>query len=172
MTHTIETERLRLVACDVAIMTALLVGKATVAQLLNVAVPNRLSSYGKAPYRYTLAKLHEDPGSVAWWMYLPILKAENLLIGTCGYKGPPDEKGIVEIGYEIIPAYRRRGLGKEVAEGLIDNAFTNSRVSVVQAHTLARINPSVKILQACGLTRTEELTDPEDGLIWRWQLSR
>lgn len=172
MTHTIDAERIRLVACDAAILTALLSGRAAVGTLLDVAVPPRLSRYGNAPIRYTLDKVQADPDSVVWWMYLCVYKPDNLLIGMCGYKGPPDEYGMVEIGYEIIKAYRRRGLGTEVARTLIANAFADSRVEVVQAHTLAQENPSAKLLRTCGLTRMEELTDPEDGLLWRWQLNR
>ncbi|MBC8153603.1 MAG: GNAT family N-acetyltransferase [Bacteroidetes bacterium] len=172
MTHTIDTERIQLVACDAAIFTALLAGKAAIGTLLNVAVPNRLTSYGNEPFRYSLNKIQQDPVEADWWMYLPIYKPENLLVGTCGYKGKPDEHGMVEIGYEIIKSYRRRGLGTEVAKALIGNAFADTRVEVVQAHTLAKPNPSTKILRACGMTREEELTDPDDGLLWRWQLNR
>ncbi len=172
MTHTIDSDRIRLIACDTTMLTALLAGKGAIGRLLNVAVPTRLSSYGNAPFRYTLDKLQADPASGGWWLYLSVYKPDNLLIGTCGYKGPPDEHGMVEIGYEIIKSYRRRGLGTEVARALIANAFADDRVEVVQAHTLAKENPSAKLLRACGLTRLQELTDPEDGLIWQWQLNR
>lgn len=172
MTHTIDSERIRLVACNAAMLTALLSAKNAIGTLLNVAVPPRLSMYGKSPIRYTLEKVGADPASVAWWLYLSVYKPDNLLIGMCGYKGPPDEHGMVEIGYEIIKAYRRRGLGTDVARALIANAFADDRVAVVQAHTLAKENPSAKILRACGLTRLEEVTDPDDGLLWRWQLNR
>lgn len=172
MSHTIDTERLRLVACDAAIFTALLAGKSAIGTLLNVGVPTQLTRYGNDPFRYSLDKIRQDPAEADWWTYLPIYKPDNRLIGTCGYKGKPDEHGTVEIGYEIIKSHRRRGLGTEVAKALVANAFADDRVERVQAHTLAEANPSAKILRACGLTRVEELTDPEDGLLWRWQLNR
>lgn len=172
MSHTIDTERIRLVACDAAMFTALLAGRGAIGFLLNVAVPNRLTSYGNDLFRYSFDKIQQDPAEADWWTYLPIYKPDNLLIGTCGYKGKPDEHGMVEIGYEIIKSHRRRGFGTEVAKALIANAFADDRVEIVQAHTLAKVNPSAKILRACGLTRMDELTDPEDGLLWRWQLNR
>ncbi len=172
MTHTIDTDRLRLISCDLALFDALLAGPNVASAVLQVDVPARWTQFGKRPIRYAADHLRADPAGLNWWMYLPIHKTDNRLIGSCGYKGPPDEHGMVEIGYELMKAYRRLGLGTELAKGLIANAFADDRVTTVQAHTLAHENPSTKILRHCGLLRVDELTDPEDGLLWRWQLNR
>ena len=112
-----------------------------------------------------LTKSEEEKG---WWSYFPIYKPENKLIGSGGYKGKPTTEGVVEIGYEIAPAFRNRGLATEMAKGLIENALKDKRVQTIIAHTLAEDNPSTKVLQKCGFEKVQEINDPEDGLIWKY----
>ena len=100
-----------------------------------------------------------------------MLKDENLLIGNCGYKGPPKD-GVVEIGYEVIPEYRGIGLATEIAAVLVDNAINDPAVEKVIAHTLPEENASCKVLRKCGFTQVAEIFDKEDGIVWRWEIER
>jgi len=93
-------------------------------------------------------------------------------IGSCGYKGPPDPDGVVEIAYAVHEAYRGRGYATEVAAALIDYAFASGRVRTVRAHTLPQPNASTRVLTKCGFERLGEVLDPEDGLVWRWEIRR
>ncbi len=95
-----------------------------------------------------------------------------MLIGSGGYKGKADDAGVVEIGYGIAPAYRNRGLATEAAQGLVDYAFSQPHIKYVDAHTLAEVNPSTKVLEKIGLKNIESLTDPDEGEIWHWRLER
>jgi ribosomal-protein-alanine N-acetyltransferase len=54
---------------------------------------------------------------------------------------------------------------------LIETGFARD-VEVVIAHTLAEFNPSTTVLQRCGMTKVNELFDPDDGPIWRWEVRR
>lgn len=172
MQITMETERLQLISCDVDILEKALMGKEALANYLNVSVPEKWTEFGEEPFRYALQKIRSSEASKCWWSYFPIYKQEHSLVGTCGYKGPPDENGMVEIGYEIFAEYRNRGLATELAQALIENAFERKEVKLVQAHTLAEVNASVKVLQKCGFLQTAIIEDEEDGLIWRWELKR
>ena len=40
----------------------------------------------------------------------------------------------------------------------------------VVAHTLPEPSASTTVLTRCGLVRTGELVDPNEGLLWRWEL--
>ena len=75
-------------------------------------------------------------------------------------------------GYEIAPAYRNRGLATEMTKGLIENALKDERVTSIIAHTLGQPTPSTKVLQKCGFEKVDELNDPDEGLIWKWELKR
>lgn len=72
------------------------------------------------------------------------------LVGAGGYFGPPSEEGLVEIGFSIMPGCQNLGYATEFAEFLIKNAFTDSRVQKVIAHTTPMNLASCKVLKKCG----------------------
>ena len=57
-----------------------------------------------------------------------------------------------------------------VAQALAHYAFRSGRVSLVRAHTLPQENASTRVLTKCGFDFVGEVIDPEDGLVWRWEL--
>jgi ribosomal-protein-alanine N-acetyltransferase len=99
-----------------------------------------------------------------------VYRTDNVLIGTCGFPGPPDSNGVAEIAYGIAPAYQGRGYATEAARFLIDFATRDPRVRIIRAHTLAETNASARVLEKCGLKKTGDAVDPENGLaVWRWE---
>ncbi len=94
---------------------------------------------------------------------------ENLVVGTAGFKGPPDDSGIVEIAYAIVPSYQGRGLATAAAFALVDIAQADNRVRNFRAHTAPELNASTTILKKLGFEFMGQIHDPQDGLIWRWQ---
>jgi [ribosomal protein S5]-alanine N-acetyltransferase len=93
---------------------------------------------------------------------------DGLVIGNCGFKGPPDGDGVVEIAYGIVPAYEGRGYATEAAAAQVAFASADPRVKIVRAHTLATNNASTRVLTKNGFTFVGEIVDPEDGPVWRW----
>lgn len=169
---TIETNRLQLISCDTNNLKAAIAGNDHLAEALSVTVQDHWTEFGLAALQFTLDRLSEGENEQGWWAYFIILKEENKLIGSGGYKGQPTPDGMVEIGYEIAPEYRNRGLATEMAKGLIENALKDKRVSHIIAHTLGTENPSTKVLLKCGFVKTEEFNDPDEGLIWKWELKK
>ncbi|MPR33588.1 GNAT family N-acetyltransferase [Salmonirosea aquatica] len=165
----IDTPRLRLFPCDDTLFDAMRMGDNVLSQALGANVPRKWTafrdSFAPAGLRW---KAH--PPLRDWWVHLIVYRPDNLLIGSCGYKGEPDAEGKVEIGYEIRPSHRNLGLATEAARGLIDNAFTHADVRKVIAHTLPEESHSSQLLQTVGFVRTADFQDPDDGLVWRWEL--
>ena len=95
--------------------------------------------------------------------------ADRLVIGSGGFKGPPDAEGIVEIAYGIAPDYRGRGFATEVARALTAFVLEDARVRTIRAHTLPEPNASTRVLAKCGFRKIGEVTDPDDGPVWRWE---
>ena len=139
--------------------------------ILGINIPAHWTEFGEHAFRYTYDKIVNQGMQTQWWSYLPILNKTSTLIGTCGYKGAP-RNGMVEIGYEVAPAFRGWGLATEIAKGLIANAFKHDEVDLVQAHTLAKENESGSVLKNCRMQKIEEIDDPQDGKIWRWEISK
>lgn len=94
------------------------------------------------------------------------------IIGTAGFKGPPDANGVVEIAYGVAPEYQGRGYATEAANALVEFALSDPNVRTVRAHTLPEQNASTRVLTKNGFRHLGEVIDPEDGLVWRWELPR
>lgn len=169
---TFETENLKLIQCDTETLKKAIEGNAALSQKLGVIIPDNWTEFGIGALQYSLDKLSKNEEEGGWWTYFPVHKNDNKLIGSGGYKGKPTEDGAVELGYEIAPDYRNRGFATEMTKGLIEIAFKAKNVNLVMAHTLGHENPSTKVLRKCGFEKVEEINDPDEGLIWKWELKR
>lgn len=169
--HLLETERLQLVGCNVEILEALFKGDVALADYLNINIPAKWTEFGEHAFRWTHEKITTSTHEAKWLSYLPVLKEENMLVGSCGFKGGP-KNGMIEIGYEVAEAYRCKGLATEMAKALINFAFQHDDITRVQAHTLAEENESGSVLKKCGMKKVEELEDPDDGKVWRWEIKK
>ncbi len=165
----IETANLKLIPCELAHFEAILDDPKRLGGMLGVSVADGWMSFPEAiPHGYKYLKA--NPDALGWWMYLFIHAGDKMLIGLGGFKGVVDEAGMVEIGYEIAPDYRNRGLATEAAQGMIDYAFSQPGIKIVDAHTLAEVNPSTSVLEKIGMKNIGTINDPEDGEIWHWRL--
>ncbi|HYF95099.1 MAG TPA: GNAT family N-acetyltransferase [Symbiobacteriaceae bacterium] len=95
--------------------------------------------------------LAEDPEGACWGVWVIIEKASRTVIGDIGFKGAPDERGRVEIGYSVLPAWRRQGYAAEAARALVDWALADPDVMAVQAECLAANGPSARVLEKIGM---------------------
>jgi ribosomal-protein-alanine N-acetyltransferase len=167
----IETESLTLIPCELAHFEAILHDTARLERMLDISIADGWIEFPEAmSYGYEYLKTHAD--ARAWWTYLFIHRADRTLIGTGGFKGPANNAGMVEIGYSISPRYRNRGLATEAARGLVGYAFSHPHIKVVEAQTLAQVNPSTSVLEKIGMKKIGTIQDPEDGELWHWRLHR
>ncbi len=160
-----KADRIKLINCDVDVLKLIIKGNDALASGLNITVPNNWSTLGEVIFNLSLEKITAYPDSMVWWTYLPVHLKTNTLLGCCGFKGEPDDQGMVEIGYEIAEEYRNQGYATELTGLLVKIAFENPRVNGVLAHTLAEENASVRVLKKNNFIFIEEI---EDGIVWKW----
>jgi [ribosomal protein S5]-alanine N-acetyltransferase len=110
-------------------------------------------------------KLHK------WWAYLVLDAPKAALIGSVGYRGVPQD-GVVEVGCSIATALHGQGLATKAVKKLIQKAFRHKNVQKVIAHTLPDNKASIGVLKNCGMQYMGEVIDPEDGLVWKWEISK
>ena len=168
----IETENLILIPGNKNLLASAIQGNDFLSKALGYAVCSDWTEFGVAPLAYTLKILTQSEDENGWWTYFPIHTIDQKLIGSCGYKGRPTPDGMVEIGYEVCPEYRQKGLGTEIANGLLTHAFKDEHIKIVVAHTLPMENASTNILRKLSFNKVSEIEDPEDGLIWRWEIKK
>jgi len=168
----IETRRLKLICCDEAMLLAAIESDQAIGKLLGVNAARPWTENNERSFRFSLEKISSHPEEKKWWTYFHLLKKGNLLTGSCGFKGKPDENGTVEIGYEVARDYRNHGIATEIARALIEFAFSHDEVKLVCAHTLPEENASVRVLRKCGMQFSGESSDDDVGKVWRWELSK
>jgi [ribosomal protein S5]-alanine N-acetyltransferase len=169
----IRTGRLELVMGSVELLDAALAGPDPLARGLEAEVPASWPPeyVDAAALQFIRDRVAANPVEAPWWMYfivLPGLSGERLLIGTAGYKGPPSD-GTTEVGYSIVAEHQRRGYATEAVDGLLRHAFDQPEVNRVIAETLPELTPSIGVLRKSGFEPAGEGSEP--GVI-RFELTR
>lgn len=105
------------------------------------------------------------------WRYgfFVVLRGSRLVIGSAGFKGPPDSDGTVEIAYGIVPSFEGQGYATEAATALVDYATVTAHARRIVAHTLPESNASTRVLEKCGFHHVGTVVDPDDGPVWQWE---
>ena len=117
-----------------------------------------------------VAALRNSPGPDPWRHgFFVVHRESRSVIGTAGFKGPPDRTGVVEIAYGIVPSFEGQGYATEAAAALVGFAFASDDVRLACAHTLPASNASTRVLLKCGFRHTGTVFDPDDGPVWRWE---
>ncbi len=162
MAEPIVLERLRLVPATVARLDAELAGPERLAAALGATLPADWppEHHDADVLRFTRERLTEDPAADGWWLHDVVGRDGDVLVGTCGLKGPPDG-GTVEVGYSVVPSWRRRGIATEAVRGLLDVARARGATAAV-AHTLPHLAPSIGVLEGLGFAPAEP---PEPGVL-------
>ena len=106
--------------------------------------------------------------SPPWIGYIASL--DGMLVGSAAFKGRP-MKGVVEIAYGTMPAYRQQGIGAEMCRMLVEMALQTDPSVTVTARTLREENFSTRILRKNSFIKTGVVKDPEDGKVWEWVYS-
>ena len=161
---------MRLVRPDLALLDTAVEGDGPLAARLGVAVAPGWVSFGDA-LAYTRDRVAEDPGDPRWSTCFFVAEEPPELVGWGGFKGPPDAEGAVEIGYEIAPARRGRGLATAAAEAMVADAFADPAVHRVIAHTLPEPNASNHILRKLGFAFDGDALE-RGTPVWRWAIGR
>lgn len=112
-----------------------------------------------------LGQLIGEPACAPWLVRAVVVaegEAAGTVVGHAGFHGPPDPRGMVEVGYRIAAQHRRRGHARAALGELLACARA-------QGATIARasISPdnaaSLALADFYGFTQTGEQVDEVDG---------
>ncbi|WP_430782349.1 GNAT family N-acetyltransferase [Actinoplanes sp. G11-F43] len=111
-----------------------------------------------------LADIGRDPEAADWIARAVIAEPEGVIVGHGGFHGPPDENGVVEVGYTVAPEFRLRGYATAILAGLLARADADPRVTAVRASVRPDNTGSRKVVARFGFRKIGEQWDPEDGI--------
>jgi ribosomal-protein-alanine N-acetyltransferase len=115
--------------------------------------------------------LRKDRDESRWRMFQVVDPERREIVGSAGYKRLSGQR-VIEIGFQVTPAHRRRGYATAAARELIARVFAEEDIDAIEAESLAAENASVRILRACGFTRAGEAHAADGAQLWRWRLER
>jgi RimJ/RimL family protein N-acetyltransferase len=135
----------------------------------NAVSPVPLSEYFVSPecrstWRMRSEQVERDPATAVWVTGVIWDEQQQVAVGRAGYHGPPDQSGMVEIGYAVDPAYRRRGYARAALEALLQRAAHEPRVKTVRVTISPANTASYALASQYGFAEVGEQWDEEDGL--------
>jgi RimJ/RimL family protein N-acetyltransferase len=115
------------------------------------------------PLRFRIPRVKANPEFAEIAIILAISKETNEVLGSAGFHDFPDEKGMIEIGYGIVPKMQNQGLGKELLIGMWKMICTRDDVKILRYTASPNNAPSLQIVRKLGFTEIGVQIDPEDG---------
>jgi [ribosomal protein S5]-alanine N-acetyltransferase len=158
------SRRLRLVAATAESVKAEMEHSSRFAALISAYVPRDWPPATLVDALPMFLKWHEEnPDWTGWlaWYAIRLDAAAPILCGSAGFKGPPDEDGMIEIGYSMLPAHQRSGFATEMVETLMQWAFAHPGVRCIEAETTVDNVASIRVLERTGFRRID--TDEDTG---------
>lgn len=166
----------RIVRLDAATLAALAEGDLDRAQATSpvpltpwLAGPESVSTW-----RFRARQAVESPRDLPWVTGVLWDDDRELAVGKAGFHAAPDDHGLVEIGYAVDPAHRRRGYARAALDLLLDDARRAPSVRTVRVTVSPDNAPSLALVAQYPFVETGEQWDDEDGLetIYELDVSR
>lgn len=85
-----------------------------------------------------------------------IHKKDQLIIGDMGFKGGPDENGIMEIGYSIAADYQGNGYATEMGKAFCKWGMQKKNVTKIIATCSIYNHASIRVLEKIGMKKVKE----------------
>ena len=168
----IDTPRLELVPASPFLLLAETRNPNRLGRLLDAEVPGTWPPPSVAAERNRFFRLQldhrDDPDWFDWFVIYKETRGRRVLVGSCGFLGPPDLDGTVEMGYAILPAWQSMGVASESVASLVDWAFSDGRVQTIRARVARGNQASITVLRNAGFH--PEAVDPFQPGIRRFHL--
>ena len=150
------TARLKLIAGTRELAEAEIKGKSRFAELLGASIPESWPPDSLKDVQDLFLGLYEDHKDWEGWLTWYAVRIDpgyRVLCGGTGFKGPADERGMVEIGYSVLPEYQGGGLATEMVNGIVRWANRQPSVQHVEAEVHIENRASIRVLEKNNFLR-------------------
>lgn len=115
-------------------------------------------------WRFRATQAVESPQDLPW--VTGVLRDTDTAetVGKAGFHAAPDADGMVEVGYAVDPAHRRRGYARAALEALIARAEAEPQVRTLRATISPDNAASLGLVGQYAFVEVGEQWDDEDGL--------
>ncbi|WP_308432955.1 GNAT family N-acetyltransferase [Streptomyces chryseus] len=122
-------------------------------------------------FGYRADQVAGDPSAAPWVTRVAVSDPDGFIVGDAGFHGPPDEDGLVEVGYTVVPEYRRQGYARAMLAALLTRAAAEPGVRTVRATVGSDNNASLSTIAGFGFTRVGERGNERDGIALVFEVS-
>ena len=172
MSEPVSALRVEIAPLNLTTLQALLDGDLAAARRSSgLALPDAfVAADWRSTWRYRRDQVAADPAVAGWVTGAVCDRDSATVVGRAGFHGPPDDRGLVEIGYAIDPARRRRGWGRAAVTALLVRSVAEPSVHVVRASISPDNLASQRLIAPFGFVVVGDQWDDEDGLEVVWEV--
>jgi [ribosomal protein S5]-alanine N-acetyltransferase len=165
MSAEVTSDRLDLEPMALEMMEALLRGDRESAQpMVGYRIPADWPAGMESVLRYRVAIAQKRPETLPLLLRAMVLRADpEVVVGRIGFHGPVDETGMLEIGYEVFPEFRRQGYAREAVLAMFRWAQCDPAVRRFRATVSPDNLPSRQMVAQLGFIEVGTQWDEEDG---------
>jgi len=147
----LETERLMLrrMTMDDAEFYLRHMSEPSIVSMETFEAPENMNAAIEALREYCVDIFTKDQG-IRWGIEL---KGTPELIGTCGFYKWVKHAHHAEIGYDLDPEHRRKGIMTEALTAMLEYMFTSVELNRVQALVDPGNQPSIKLITKLGFSK-------------------
>ncbi len=124
------------------------------------------------PLHFRIPRVKANPDFADIAIILAISKDSNKVVGSAGFHDFPNESGMIEIGYGIVPDFQNQGLGTELLLGAWKMICTRDAVKILRYTVSPDNGASLHIVKKLGFKEVGVQIDPEDGPELIYELSK
>ncbi|CAB4336674.1 unannotated protein [freshwater metagenome] len=165
-TEVIETKRLDLYLIPIAELIMLHEDPDNPVLLTDREFSNpwkELTHEHSGPLRWRVPQVKADPSTNVWFIRWIVLRETKQVVGSISFHAPPDEVGMIEIGFGICEPCRNNGYGKEALLGMWTWVIDQPGVQTLRYTVSASNGPSMSIINSLGFEHVGQQIDEEDG---------
>ncbi len=124
---------------------------------------NELTHENSGPLRWRVPQVKADQTLNFWFIRWIVLRETKEVVGSISFHAPPDEVGMIEIGFGICEPCRNQGFGKEALIGMWTWVIDQPGVQTLR-YTVSPSNaPSMAIINSLGFSHVGQQIDEDDG---------
>ena len=109
-------------------------------------------------------EIFERACNPAWPLFLFVDPELSSIVGSGGFLSSPDDNGLVQIGYEVAPQFRGKGIATEAMQAILSRKPETPLVAAV-----APANPSsIAVLRKLGFRETGQTVVHGEATVSLW----
>ncbi|GGE99898.1 GNAT family N-acetyltransferase [Mycetocola zhadangensis] len=109
-------------------------------------------------------QLEDEPADEEWVAWIVARADDRTVIGRSGFHARPNEVGMVELSYTVLPQYRRRGYAGQILRQLVSFAREHPAVRILRATVSPDNAASLATLSKFPFVHVGDQMDEIDGL--------